>query len=53
MEFIIGLAVGVVAGGAVVYVFHAKIKKKWEEVANKAKAEADELKAKVDELKNK
>ena len=58
-SFFIGLVIGLVAGGVIVYVYHAKIKKKWEEVqaqAEEAKAQAektvDELKKKVDELKN-
>ena len=44
--FLLGLAIGAVAGGAVVFVYHAKIKKKWEELHDKAQAEIEELKNK-------
>lgn len=55
---IVAFVVGVVAGGAVVYIYKAKIQKKVEEVQTqteelleKAKEEVKDLKKKVKELK--
>ena len=57
---VVAFVVGVVAGGAVVFVYKAKIQKKVEEAQAKAeelleeaKAQAEELKAKVDDLTKK
>lgn len=54
MDFFVGLLIGLVAGGAIVYVYKAKIQKKveagkqdLEELYAKAKEEIADLKKKV------
>ena len=46
--FLLGLAIGAVAGGAVVFVYKNKIEKKYLEVKEKLEAEVAELKKKLD-----
>jgi len=51
MEFLLGLAIGAVAGGAVVFVYKKKIEKKYLEVKEKLEKEVAELKGKLDKDK--
>ena len=53
MEFLVGLVVGFVGGGAVVWFFKEKALKLAKELEAKAKEEVEELKGKVKELKEK
>jgi hypothetical protein len=48
MEFLIGLVVGAVAGGAVVFIYKKKIEKKYLEVKAKLEDEVAELREKID-----
>ena len=48
MEFLFGLVVGAVAGGAVVFIWKKKIEKTFNEVKDKLEKEVAELKEKLD-----
>lgn len=48
MDFLFGLIIGAVVGGAIVFVYKNKIEKKYLEVKDKLEKEVKELKEKLD-----